>query len=116
MQNALNNKQNTLVSGTNIKTVNGESVLGSGNILIKSAPDLDNKTITQNSSSQLQAIGVIDQRTSSAVKTWTGTKAQYDALSTKDSNTLYNITDDESSIINTINDLVNSTKTRLILY
>lgn len=27
-------KQNTLVSGTNIKTINGESVLGSGNIVI----------------------------------------------------------------------------------
>lgn len=34
LQNALNNKQNTLVSGTNIKTVNGESVLGSGDLEI----------------------------------------------------------------------------------
>lgn len=107
---AIAGKQDKLVSGTNIKTVNGESVLGSGNILIKSAPDLDNKTINKNASSQLQTIGVIDQRTSSAVKTWTGTKAQYDALSSKDSNTLYHITDDESSIINTINDLVNTAK------
>ena len=31
-QTALNNKQDTLVSGTNIKTVNGNSLLGSGNI------------------------------------------------------------------------------------
>jgi hypothetical protein len=31
-----NNKQSTLVSGTNIKTVNGESLLGSGNIVISS--------------------------------------------------------------------------------
>lgn len=54
--------------------------------------------------------GVIDSNTFNTVKIWTGTKAQYDALSTKDSNTLYNITDDESSIINTINDLINSTK------
>lgn len=30
----LANKQDTLVSGTNIKTVNGESILGSGNIVI----------------------------------------------------------------------------------
>lgn len=29
------------------------------------------------------------------LKFWTGTKAQYDAISTKDSNTLYNITDDQ---------------------
>lgn len=113
LKSDLNSKQDKLVSGTNIKTVNGESVLGSGNILIKTAPDIDNKTITQNSSSQLQAIGVIDQRTSSVVKTWTGTKAQYDALSTKDSNTLYNITDDESNIVNTINDLINTNKNLL---
>ncbi len=32
-QTALNAKQDTLVSGTNIKTINGESVLGSGNIV-----------------------------------------------------------------------------------
>ena len=34
LQNALNNKQNTLVSGTNIKTVNGESLLGGGDVEI----------------------------------------------------------------------------------
>lgn len=32
----LNNKQDTLVSGTNIKTINGTSVLGSGDIEIES--------------------------------------------------------------------------------
>lgn len=32
LANALNAKQDTLVSGTNIKTVNGETVLGSGNL------------------------------------------------------------------------------------
>lgn len=31
----LNRKQNTLVSGQNIKTINGESILGSGNITIE---------------------------------------------------------------------------------
>jgi hypothetical protein len=35
-QTALNSKQDTLVSATNIKTVNGNSVLGSGNIVIDS--------------------------------------------------------------------------------
>lgn len=33
---ALASKQDTLVSGTNIKTVNGESILGEGNIVIQS--------------------------------------------------------------------------------
>jgi hypothetical protein len=32
--NTFNNKQDTLVSGTNIKTINGSSVLGSGNLTI----------------------------------------------------------------------------------
>jgi hypothetical protein len=33
-------KQDTLVSGTNIKTINGSSILGSGNITIDSGGDL----------------------------------------------------------------------------
>ena len=35
--NALQNKQNTLYSGTNIKTINGNSILGSGNISIQTS-------------------------------------------------------------------------------
>jgi len=34
LQSQINNKQDTLVSGTNLKKVNGESLLGSGNIVI----------------------------------------------------------------------------------
>lgn len=34
-QTALNAKQDTLVSGTNIKTINGESVVGSGDIVVE---------------------------------------------------------------------------------
>lgn len=34
-QTALNSKQDTLVSGTNIKTINNQSLLGSGNIVIQ---------------------------------------------------------------------------------
>ena len=36
LQSTLNGKQATLVSGTNIKTINGNSILGSGNISIAS--------------------------------------------------------------------------------
>ena len=35
LQEVLNGKQDTLVSGTNIKTINNESILGSGNITIQ---------------------------------------------------------------------------------
>jgi hypothetical protein len=64
-------------------------------VTINSTPDLDNKSITLNGSSQLQTVGVINSRdTSTAIKTWTGTRQQYDAIVSKDANTLYNITDD----------------------
>lgn len=67
-------------------------------VTIKSTPDLDNKSISLNSDDELQAIGVINQNApATAIKTWTGTKAQYDAIATKDANTLYNITDDTSA-------------------
>ena len=70
------------------------NALGSS-VTIQSSPDIDNKSITTNSSDELQTVGVIDQNnTTNAIKTWTGTKAQYDAIVTKDANTLYNITDD----------------------
>jgi hypothetical protein len=41
LQNALNTKQATLVSGTNIKTINNESLLGSGNITISGGGAVD---------------------------------------------------------------------------
>lgn len=47
------NKQDTLVSGTNIKTINGNSILGSGDITIQGgggSSDIDNKTIITNES------------------------------------------------------------------
>jgi hypothetical protein len=44
--------------------------------------------------------GVKDQQnTATAIKTWTGTRAQYDAIVSKDSNTLYNITDDTDTTL-----------------
>lgn len=39
---ALNTKQNTLVSGTNIKTINGQSLVGTGNITIESDATFNN--------------------------------------------------------------------------
>lgn len=56
---------------------------------------VDNISINRNTDDELQTIGVINQNNiTSAIKTWTGTKAQYDAIITKDTNTLYNIIDD----------------------
>ena len=54
----------------------------------------DNITISKNLDNELQTVGVIDQNnTTNAIKTWTGTKAQYDAITTKDSNMYYTCTD-----------------------
>jgi hypothetical protein len=35
------------------------------------------------------AVGVVETRANVLTKTWTGTQAQYDAIGTKDENTLY---------------------------
>lgn len=81
----------------NTLTTTDKTIVGAINELNAkpAAPDLDGKSITKNASDELQAIGVINQNdTTTAIKTWTGTKAQYDAIVTKDANTLYNITDD----------------------
>lgn len=42
LESGLAGKQDTLISGTNIKTINGQSILGSGNIAV-----LDNKTFAK---------------------------------------------------------------------
>lgn len=75
----------------------GVTITIDSNGIISAAPAtvIDNKSITENSNNELQTIGVIDQNdTNNAIKTWTGTKAQYDAILIKDRDTLYNITDD----------------------
>lgn len=46
LQDALDDKQDTLVSGTNIKTINGSSILGSGDIEV--ASDIDMFADTKN--------------------------------------------------------------------
>jgi hypothetical protein len=78
-QSALNAKQDTLVSGTNIKTVNGTSVLGSGNIAISSAVAWGGVTGTLSDQTDLQTAldGKVDEN--SAITGATKTKVTYDA-------------------------------------
>ena len=68
------NYQEQLVSGTNIKTVNGESLLGSGNIDIESVSNP--VTYGTGTQPQINTITVL-------------TQSEYDGLSTKDPNTQY---------------------------
>lgn len=51
-----------------------------------------------NTTYDIKAKSVVDQN-SGSVKIWTGTRTQYDAIATKDSNTLYNIVDDADATI-----------------
>jgi hypothetical protein len=78
-QTALDAKQATLVSGTNIKTINGTSVLGSGNIAISSAVAWGGVTGTLSNQTDLQTAldGKVDEN--SAITGATKTKVTYDA-------------------------------------
>lgn len=76
----LSGKQDILVSGENIKTINGTSVLGSGDITIASSSAIDNETITKNSDNELQAEGLLNKHTDTAIDkiyNWTGTQSQW---------------------------------------
>lgn len=101
-------KQDTLVSGTNIKTINGNSVLGSGNITITGGSGTvtnvsgNSGEITVTNPTTTPVISIdpaytlpkIDLATGSPVtvkKVWYGTKSQYDALDTYPTDTEFNI-------------------------
>lgn len=77
-------KQDTLVSGTNIKTVNAQSLLGSGNITITPYTGITSNDVTN-------ALGYIPIAPSGATITgiWLGTLAQYDALPSHSSTIIY---------------------------
>lgn len=77
--NAIAPKQDTLVSGTNIKTINGTSLLGSGNITIEtsSTPNVDGTTISYNTNDALQTIAVKNVRDDSTLPIWHGTEYQW---------------------------------------
>lgn len=76
-------------------STNAQSGVAVAQALSSVSVSKDNLSITNNANNQLQTVGVIDQNdTTQAIKTWTGTLAQYNAIATKDPDTLYNITDD----------------------
>lgn len=94
---ALGNKQDALVSGTNIKTINNESILGNGNISIQGGGGEANviESISINGTAQTITNKNVDLPVPVSVDIDTivkVTQAAYDALATKDSSTLYLIT------------------------
>lgn len=58
---------------------------------------VDNETIIQNADDTITTIAVKEQRAAAAIKKWVGSAAQYESVTTKDSNTEYIITDDEGA-------------------
>lgn len=96
---ALWNKQDTLVSGTNIKTINNESLLGSGNITIQGGGGGGEANVIESISINGTAQTVTSKNVDLPVPTSADvysivklTQAAYDALATKVSTTLYIIT------------------------
>jgi len=75
VKTAVDGKQATLVSGTNIKTVNWNSLLGSGNITIESWWIQNDTTWTTSTVTKIRA--------------WS--EAEFNALSSKDSTTIYHV-------------------------
>ena len=78
-QTALDAKQATLVSGTNIKTINGSTVLGSGNIAISSAVAWGGVTGTLSNQTDLQTALDLKVDENAAITGATKTKITYDA-------------------------------------
>lgn len=120
---SLNSKQDTLVSGSSIKTINGESILGSGNIVIKGGTDVDlsgyydkgevdsklsTKQNTLISGTSIKTINgtsilgsgdiTIEVDTDSA-RVVELTRAEYDALTTYEPDVIYIITDEDVEYI-----------------
>jgi hypothetical protein len=75
-------KQDTLVSGTNIKTVNNNSLLGSGNITISSSGNLIAE-VTMAEYSAMQQAGTLDPNTIYVITDAPATDLSYYALKTE---------------------------------
>ena len=69
LQTALDGKQATLVSGTNIKTINGNSLLGSGNLTISGGSGLAFQEVT--GTTQIVSLGAYYHMTNAAATTLT---------------------------------------------
>lgn len=90
-------KQDTLISGTNIKTINNESLLGNGNIVIQGGGgtiSID-QTVISGSTNAVAGGAVYDQL--GGMKIVKLTESEYAALVTKDDDTLYCVVPDPSN-------------------
>lgn len=85
-------KQDALVSGTNIKTINNQSILGEGNITIEGGGTINiDQSVISGSSNAVSGGAVYTQL--GGLKLEKITQSAYDSLATKDSSTVYFIND-----------------------
>lgn len=117
----LSSKQDTLVSGTNIKTINNESILGSGNIDIQGGTSTDVKingtSITSGDTANIAVEGTYNASTNKLM-----TKSEvdgYDASrifrrSVADFNALYNYVENGGIRVYTTSQNNNKTSTTLV--
>lgn len=78
------------------------------NGLATKASSADGVTITD-SGSVISTVAVQEQRANTAIKQWVGTKAQYEAITTKDANTVYVVTDETDVEAITVDSALSST-------
>ena len=89
-------KQDTLISGTNIKTINNESLLGSGNIVIQGGGTISiDQTVISGSTNAVAGGAVYNQL--GGMKIVKLTESEYAALVTKYDDTLYCVVPDTSN-------------------
>jgi len=97
----INDEDKTLTNLANIQSIGDNLTLSNSGRLDATggggSVDIDDSSITKNTDDEIQTSGVIDAKTSATNKFWTGTLAEYNAITTKDNNTFYNITDDDVS-------------------
>ena len=72
------------------------------------ASNADDTTIVDNGTN-ISTVAVKEQRANVAIKQWVGTKAQYEAITTKDANTVYVITDETDVEAITVDSALSST-------
>jgi hypothetical protein len=103
----LNKKQDTLVSGTNIKTVNGESLLGEGDIVINGETDMSNYYTKEEANTALNSkanndsvLHIAGEETITGVKTFNG---RVNFLGSGDSNAMYLSTNTRLNVNGTTN-------------
>lgn len=77
------------------------------------ASNADNATIIDNGAT-ISTVAVKEQRANAVIKKWVGTKAQYDAIVTKDANTTYIVTDEDDSKMFVIDSAISSTSTNAV--